>query len=141
MKKTCLLTLSLALLATPLAAAEINRTSSLADTSAAPMVPDGDQQFANVIDDLPLMPGLAVVPQDDVLFVTPRAGRIAETTASGAVDIDDVYRFYSRTLPQLGWINVDARRYRRANEILRIDAHAEGKVTMVTFSVKPNVTK
>ena len=44
--------------------------------------------FAKVIDDLPLMPGLQLVEGEDVLFAEPVLGRIAETTAEGPVDID-----------------------------------------------------
>ena len=83
------------------------------------------------------MPGLLLVEDDDVLFTTEKAGRIAETTAEGEVDIDDMYMFYRRSLPQLGWKPLDARSYQRDNEILRLDAHADGRVTTVQFSVTP----
>jgi len=126
--------------APPLRAASLNNTSTLIDqrdttpqniTSTAP-------QFSRVIDDLPLMPGLETVPEEDVLFIAPSAGRIAATTAQGLVDIDDVYHFYRRTLPQLGWEIIDGRTYSRDSEILRIDAHANGKLSTVRFSVQPN---
>jgi hypothetical protein len=97
----------------------------------------GEQQFASVIDDLPLMTGLKPVEDSDVLFVEPHEGRIAETEASGAVDIDEVYNFYRRSLPHLGWKVIDGRTYEREGERLLIDARADGRITTVRFSVKP----
>jgi hypothetical protein len=127
-----------ALAASPLMAATLNDTSTLVDQRDSSSITSDQPHFARVIDDLPLMEGLALVPEEDVLFVTPSAGRIAETTAEGMVDIDDVYHFYRDTLPHLGWEIVDGRTYKRDGDILRIDAHATGKVTTVHFSVRPN---
>ena len=132
------------LLASPLFAASLNTesnlntTSSLVDTAPTTTILAPQTKFTPAIDDLPLMPNLNPVPQEDVIFVTQHAGRIAESTAQGPVDIDDVYKFYHSSLPHLGWKIVDARTYLRDGERLRIDAHADGKVTTVRFSVKPN---
>jgi hypothetical protein len=98
-------------------------------------VPD-EAQFASVIEDLPLMPGLKADDDRDVLFAEPQ-GRIAETEAKGTVTIDSVYDFYHRTLPQLGWKIVDGRTYQRDSEKLRIDAASSGNTTTVRFNVKP----
>lgn len=123
-------------------ATEFNHTTNLIDEMGpAPEMPqeESDQpQFTKVIDDLPLMPGLQLQDQDDVLFTTKLDGRIAETEAVGSVDIDDVYKFYHRTLPQLGWSVINGRSYRRENDVLRIEAKADGKMTHVHFSVKPS---
>ena len=129
------------LIATPLCAAELNRNSTLDDTIAPQDMINDAPGFDTVIDDLPLMPGLQVMQDRDVLFFEPKAGRIAETTAEGAVDIDDVYDFYKRSLPHLGWKMVDARDYIREKELLRIDAHADQKITTVRFSIKPTSTQ
>ncbi len=126
------------LLTGPLYAATLNTSTNLIDTAPPQTVPAPETKFTPAIDDLPLMPNLNPVPQEDLVFVVPHAGRIAETTAEGPVDIDDVYNFYRRSLPHLGWQILDARTYIRDGERLRIDAHANGKVTTVRFSVKPN---
>jgi len=128
------------LMAMPLYAAQLNTQSTLVDTTPPNLVPAPahETKFAPAIDDLPLMPDLNPVPDEDTVFVVPSAGRIAQSTAEGPVDIDDVYKFYRRSLPHLGWKVVDARTYMREGEQLRIDAHANGKVTTVRFSVKPN---
>jgi hypothetical protein len=95
-------------------------------------------QFTKVIDDLPLMPGLTPVEEKDVLFTSP-TGRIAQTTATGSVDVDSVYQFYKSSLPHLGWKIVDARTYERDNERLRIDVSGVNPkaTTVVRFSVQP----
>ena len=108
-----------------LRAAEIN-ASSAAETV-----------FDPVIDDLPLMNGLTAVPDEDTLFVAPHIGRIADSTATGAVGISAVYDFYRRALPHLGWKIVDSHTYRRGGEKLSINAQANGKITIVRFSIKP----
>jgi len=136
------LSLSIAVIATimlvaPTQAAQLNTQSTLIDETPPPTIPDAAPQFTKVIDDLPLMPGLELVPDKDVLFIAPPNGRIAETTAKGIVDVDDVYKFYRRSLPGLGWKALDARSWQRSNDMLRIDAHAEEKTTIVRFSVKP----
>ena len=120
--------------AIPLRAAQLNQNPP------APAASAEEQQFASVIDDLPLMPGLKTEEDKDVLFVEPHEGRIAETEATGAVDINEVYNFYRRSLPHLGWKVVDGRTYEREGERLRIDAEASGKITTVQFTVKPAVS-
>ncbi len=96
-------------------------------------------QFTKTIDDLPLMPGLEPVDENDVLFVAGK-DRIAESTATGAVNSEAVYRFYQQSLPQLGWRSVDDRTYERGNERLRIDvstANPPKAATVVRFSLQP----
>lgn len=135
-KKILLLSLSVLTLASPLYAAQLNTNSTLVDTVPETTIPSSTH-FAKVIDDLPLMPGLQLVEGEDVLFAEPVLGRIAETTAEGPVDIDELYNYYSRSLPGLGWKKMDAKNYMRESDHLRIDAHAEGKTTSVRFSVRP----
>jgi len=122
----------------PLQAAQVNlnKDTTLVDTVPETTIP-ASTNFAKVIDDLPLMPGLQLVEGEDVLFAEPVLGRIAETTAEGPVDVDDVYNYYRNSLPGLGWKVIDARNYRRENDHLQIDAHADGKTTSVRFSVRP----
>jgi hypothetical protein len=123
----------------PAAAAQINRTTTLND-EAPPAPTETDlttPKFATAIDDLPLMPGLNLMENNDIIFGSPGVGRIVETEAVGAVDIDDVYNFYARTLPHMGWKSIDMRRYRRDQDLLRIDAHADGKNTVVHFAIHP----
>ena len=119
----------------PLNAAQLNPPPS--DPANVSGVPEPEPQFTKVIDDLPLMPGLQLVEDEDVLFSAPGSGRIAETNAVGPVDIDAVYNFYKKSLPHLGWKVVNAHTYEREGEKLSISAHANNKITLVNFSVKP----
>jgi glucose/arabinose dehydrogenase len=121
----------------PAYAAELNTESTLIDETPPQAIPNTAPEFTKVIEDLPLMPGLELLPDNDVLFVAPRSGRIAETTAEGMVDVDAVYTFYRRSLPHLGWKMIDARTYQRDNDVLHIDAHAEEKITTARFLVSP----
>ena len=137
MKKHLHIIAFIVMCASPVMAAPLNDSATLIDQKPATNIPPAEPQFAKVIDDLPLMDGLELLPDNDVLFVAPRAGRIAETEAQGMVDVDAVYNFYRRSLPQMGWKIIDARTYTRDGEMLHIDAHADGKLTSVMFSVKP----
>jgi hypothetical protein len=96
--------------------------------------------FTTGIEDLPLMPGLRPVPLKDTIMTGPY-GRIAETMAVGAVDVDEVYYFYARTLPELGWQAIDKTRYIRDGELLTIDVNANkrdrGYETRARFLVTP----
>ena len=124
-------------------ASNINPTTTLND-ELRPEPSESDlaaPRFATAIDDLPLMPGLNLIENNDVVFNSASAGRLVETDAVGAVDIDDVYNFYQRTLPQLGWTFMSMRAYSRNKEILHIDAHADGKNTTVHFALMPVAQK
>ena len=125
------------LFAAGVSAAELNDRATLLDTVPPSALPERPTQVAPAIDDLPLMPGLTPVPDEDMVFLTRRDGRIAESVTQGLVDIDEVYKFYRRSLPQLGWRVVDGRSYERNGEILRIDAHADSKLSTVRFTVNP----
>jgi len=105
---------------------------------AVAAVSDGQPRFAKAIEDLPLMPGLEIQDDKDVLFIAgPK--RIAQTTAAGMVDIDEVYHYYRSSLPQLGWKEIDARTYERVGERLRIEVRGNNPsgLTIARFSVEP----
>lgn len=107
---------------------------------SAPMAPTAlaqdSQRFVSVIDDLPLMVGLSEVGEG-VEFATPQ-GRIAETTATGAVSRKAVQDFYAQTLPQLGWKAVDSTRFKREGETLDLVLGNDGGVLTVRFSLAPS---
>lgn len=94
--------------------------------------------FAKSIEDLPLMKGLEIVEDKDLVFIFGDK-RIAQTTLKGRVDIDSVYYFYHKILPSLGWKPVTKRLYVRNGEQLRMDASAANNegLTYVRFGVEP----
>jgi len=123
---------ALAFISPAMAESNINKKDSASANGAV-------AQFTKTIDDLPLMPELETVDEKDVLFVA-QEGRIAEATARGPVGAEEVYAFYQRSLPQLGWRKVDDRTFEREGEHLRIDVSgvsASQTSTVVRFSVHP----
>ncbi len=100
---------------------------------AAPQI-----DFAKSIEDLPLMPGLSVDTDKDLMFVIGKQ-RIAQTTLRGYVDVDQVYYFYWRTLKEMGWRDAGRNVYERDSERMTMkvsSANAAGQ-TLVTFTLDP----
>ncbi len=98
--------------------------------------------FAKSIEDLPIMKGLEIEEDKDLIFIFG-SKRIAQTTLRGWVDIDEVYHFYRKVLPALGWKFLSMRQYERNGETLRLDAssaNSEG-LTYVNFAVEPTKGK
>jgi len=77
-------------------------------------------EFLSSIEDLPLMSGLSEAEGGVMAFDSP-AGRIVEALTQGPVRRQDVSRFYSETLPQLGWQETAPGRFVRENEMLRLE--------------------
>ncbi len=93
--------------------------------------------FVSVIEDLPLMEGLAENENAAVTFDSA-GGRIAEAEARGNADPADVRRFYADVLPQLGWQAVSDGLYERERERLKLVIEADGDGgTVIGFSVSP----
>lgn len=86
--------------------------------------------YVEGIDDLPLMPGLA---QGEATVFDQAEGRIVESAASGAADPAAVRKFYSDSLPQLGW-TATGDRWTRDGESLSLDI----KGGTVHFRLAPN---
>jgi hypothetical protein len=93
-------------------------------------------EFLSGYEDLPLPPGLAEDVGAGLAFDSP-SGRIVEAYAFGPGKPADILKFYSATLPQLGWTRQSDTQYRRESEVLRIDARAERKGTSVHFTIFP----
>lgn len=97
--------------------------------------------FLSVIDDLPLMAGLAEVKGSALVFSTPQ-GRIAEVSARGlsgdAARPKKVMAFYARTLPQLGWKADGASSWVREGERLRLAVIPGKDALTAQFSLTPN---
>ena len=104
---------------------------------AAPALRADDDAFVAGVEDLPLMPGLAEVPDTGVVFDKP-GGRIVEAYAEGAVNRGEVIGFYRQTLPQLGWEAIGESAYRREGERLEIVLLGGDGDLVVRFTLQPN---
>ncbi len=94
--------------------------------------------FLAGLEDVPVMPGIAVVGGAGVAFDTP-AGRIVEAYASGAVTRDAVRRYYRAALPQLGWTRTGALAFEREGERLTLELLGEAGAVTVRFELGPAV--
>jgi hypothetical protein len=74
---------------------------------------------------LPVMPGLELRQKDDaiLLFGAPDKPPLE---AEGLVDVDEVYYYYERRLPSLGWQKASPRLYFKDGVTLRVDARSSG---------------
>ncbi len=92
--------------------------------------------FMAGVADLPLMPGLAEVPDAGVVFDKP-AGRIVEAYAQGAVSRAAVTAFYLGTLPNLGWRAKADALFQREGELLRLGFMGDDGALVVRFTLRP----
>ena len=93
--------------------------------------------FVAGTEDLPLMPGLAMVKDAGLVFDTPQ-GRIVEAYAKGNTTRKAVLEFYDQTLPQLGWKAAGIALYRREVEALRLELYQEKDWLTVRFYLAPD---
>ncbi len=94
--------------------------------------------FLSVIDDVPLMPGLAERPDAAVVFDKPE-GRIVETEATGRLARAEVLKFYAASLPQLGWRARGEGRFLRDREELALSfVSGPGGALTVRFTLSPD---
>lgn len=102
------------------------------------MAQEGEKPaFLQAINDVPLMPGLYEMLEEEVVFDQP-GGRIvaAEAIAKNA-QVSEIKSFYSQTLPQLGWKPLGQDSFTRAGEVLRIAIQEADSVQTVHFTIEP----
>ncbi len=100
--------------------------------------PAGAADFFELLEDVPVMPGLQPVEDAGIEFDTP-SGRIVEAYAIGATSRRAVRDFYRRTLPQLGWQAGAGDAFLREDESLSIDFFGTDGALTVRFTVAPAV--
>jgi hypothetical protein len=89
-----------------------------------------------VLDGIPLMPGLEIPSDKDLIDILPDHNSKNAAVAVGILDVDDIYNFYKREMPRLGWKATGSRDYARNGEALHINAQAGDKSSTVTFTEK-----
>ena len=93
-------------------------------------------RYFSELPDLPLMPGMAEMPDAGVSFDKPE-GRIVEVYAQGAGTAEEVLRFYRRALPQLGWKAAGPRRFHREGEVLDLEVETAGGLVTLRCALHP----
>ena len=94
--------------------------------------------FFETLYDVPIMPGLAELTDQAVVFDKPN-GRIAQVAAEVISDMSkrDVYQFYEVVLPQMGWKKKGSGVYAREGEKLTISVETQGQKQVFFFKVAP----
>jgi hypothetical protein len=100
-----------------------------------PLMAKAGDPFLTELEDMPLAPGLVEEPGG--LLFDSADGRIVETSASGDVTAEQVRRFYSETLRQLGWRMNGPLEFRRDNEILHLVIDESHKPLTLHFKLTP----
>jgi hypothetical protein len=96
-----------------------------------------DVHFVSVIEDLPLMAGLAE-DTDAAMTFDSAQGRIVEAHATGNVSTRAVAAFYAATLPALGWQAAAEGQYERGGEVLTLEIEPAGaNAASVRFALRP----
>ena len=96
--------------------------------------------FLSVVEDLPLMDGLAEVEGSALIFSTQQ-GRIVEVSAQSisgdTIRRENVLVFYKHTLPQLGWRPAEALNWVREDERRGLTVTFNGGKLFVRFLLTP----
>jgi hypothetical protein len=98
------------------------------------------ETFLSVLDDVPVMPGMAELGEEAVAF-DAAAGRIVGAAIAGrprpGLDIGAVLAFYGASLPSLGWRAESPSRFVRDGEVLELAVTiAKGRIRL-DFALRP----
>lgn len=97
--------------------------------------------FLSQPDDIPLMPGLEEMPSESLTFDTPE-GMISESAASSAtLAPEQIKRFYSLVLPDMGWREDSSGLFVRQSDRLRIEIAEKDGVTVTRFTLYPTSSR
>ena len=96
------------------------------------------QVFLPGFEEMPVMPGLQVIEGAGINFDTA-AGRIAEAYLTGKIGLEEILSFYSTTLEQLGWEEVNTRTFEREGEALFLELENIDDEIIVHFRLSPIV--
>lgn len=100
-----------------------------------------EQQFFETLYDVPVMDGLAELPDMALSFDKPN-GRIAEAGAiSKTLSHETILSFYNTTLKQLGWelkkSTPESAIYHRESEKLSILLDKSEGISIISFTLEP----
>jgi hypothetical protein len=93
-------------------------------------------RFVAGLGELPLMPGLREGIERRLIY-EKADGRIVNTVARGAPNIQQIEAFYNETLPQLGWRKGSALEFVREQEILSLTIIRLSSTSEVQYKIAP----
>ena len=86
--------------------------------------------------DIPIAKGLEIISDEEVEFDSS-AGSFASSTYQSKNSIESIKKFYSETLPQMGWdlteFSNHSSTFKRENQTLRIEFSKSQKQTLAVF--------
>lgn len=93
--------------------------------------------FFQVMNDVPVMPGLREMTDEAVNFDKPEGRIISATAVSDSVAPAAIKNFYGQTLPQLGWLAQPDGSFVRDEERLKLIIEGKEGVSVVRFQLEP----
>ena len=86
--------------------------------------------------DIPVAKGLEIISDEEVEFDSS-SGSFASSTYQSKNSIDSIKKFYSETLPQMGWdlteFSNHSAIFKRENQVLKIEFSKSQKQTLAVF--------
>ncbi|MBR4932486.1 MAG: hypothetical protein IKZ02_05620 [Alphaproteobacteria bacterium] len=93
------------------------------------------ENFLPETEDIPLMDGLMVQAPTDLNFDTPEGQIIIIETISTNLTQEQVYCYYAKTLPEIGWIRITDKQYIREKDTLHIKTIQEKQPLKIHFEI------
>ena len=100
------------------------------------------ERFVEGMDDVPLLEGMNQITQDDVSFGNEETRLLEAYFNASKIKFKDVEKFYSESLPQLGWIYQGNRGnnllfYREGETLEVVKESASPLIVRITVKTKP----
>jgi hypothetical protein len=99
-------------------------------------------EFVQGSEDVPLLVEMEKIFDESLGFDSPE-GSIMTSSYESKIDLKDVRDFYSKTLPQMGWSQVEATHnkliFTRENDRLEIDLSIENEQNLVKFFISSDL--
>ena len=79
-------------------------------------------QYFTMMQDIPVMPGLTPVEEESYVFDKPEGRILSQSALTTSRDEKEVFAYYAKALPPLGWTRKTTRIFVRDKERLKITA-------------------
>ncbi|MBQ3117274.1 MAG: hypothetical protein IJC11_02995 [Alphaproteobacteria bacterium] len=93
------------------------------------------EKFLPETEDIPLMDGLIVQSPADLNFDTPEGQIIIVETISTNLTKEQVYCYYAKTLPEIGWKQITDKQYIREKDTILIKTIQEKQPLKIHFEI------